>query len=238
MTPVEWLVASLFVLVGAIVQGSVGFGLGLVSAPVLALIDQRFVPVTPLLLATALTVVVAYREREHIAGRALTWAWIGRVPGTALGLVAVTVFSGDAAAVIFGMGLLAAVLMTGSGRRLDHTRPTLFGAGVLSGVMATAVSVGGPPIALVLIDLPPRRLRGTLSVFFGVGATASLILLALVGQVTRTALVATAALAPAMVVGLIIAAPVTARVPAPRLVSLALTVSAGSAIALVLRGLI
>lgn len=237
MTPLEWGIAALVVMVGAVVQGSVGFGLGLVSAPLLALLDQRLVPVTPLLLATVVTVVVASRERHHIAGRALGWAWVGRVPGTLVGLGAVTAFRGDGAALVFGLGLVVAVAMTASGRRVRHTRPTLFGAGMLSGVMATAVSVGGPPIALVLIDLPPRRLRGTLSVFFGVGATASLVLLAAVGEVGRPALVAAVALAPAMALGLVIAGPVTRRVAADQLVSVALTVSAASAVALVVRGL-
>lgn len=237
MTPVELAVAATIVLVGSLVQGSLGFGLGLVSAPVLALIDRDLVPVTPLLLATVLSLVVAFRERDAIAGRELTWAWVGRLPGTAVGVVTVAAVSGRAGTTVFGAGILLAVLMTASGRRLPGGSTTLFGAGVLSGLMATTVSVGGPPIALVLIDLPPRRLRATLSAFFGIGAVLSLAALAAIGEVGSEAVRAAVVLAVPMAVGLALAGPVTRRASSAQLTSAALTIAGASALILLGRGL-
>ncbi|MEO1065075.1 MAG: sulfite exporter TauE/SafE family protein [Actinomycetota bacterium] len=236
MTPAELAVAATVVLIGSLVQGSLGFGLGLVSAPVLALVDTDLVPVTPLLLATVLSFVVAFRERDAIAGRELTWAWVGRLPGTAIGVLAVASVSGRAATTLFGAGILLAVVMTASGRRLPGGDGTLFGAGVLSGVMATAVSVGGPPIALVLIDLPPRRLRATLSAFFGIGAVLSLAALLAVGAVQGEAVRAAAILAVPMAAGLALAGPVTRRATASQLTAAALTIAGCSALLLLARG--
>ncbi len=238
MSIAELVVAATVVLIGSLVQGSLGFGLGLVSAPVLALIDPDLVPVTPLLLATVLTFVMAIRDRDAIAARELTWAWIGRLPGTAIGVATVAAVSGSAASVVFGSGILLAVAMTASGRRLPDGPRTLFGAGMVSGAMATAVSVGGPPIALVLIDLPPRRLRATLSAFFAIGALLSLMSLAAIGEVGRESIVATALLGLPMAAGLALAAPVTRRATPGQIAVAALTIAGVSALALLARGVL
>ncbi len=238
MSGAELAIAATVVLIGALVQGSLGFGLGLVAAPVLALIDGDLVPVTPLLLATVLAVVMALRDRDMIAERELTWAWIGRLPGTAIGVITVAAVSGSAGSIVFGAGILLAVAMTASGKRLPAGRPTLFGAGCMSGLMATTVSVGGPPIALVLIDLPPRRLRATLSAFFAIGAVLSLASLAAIGEVRRDGLVASALLGVPMIVGLALAGPVTRRASPQRLTAAALTIAGVSALALIARGVL
>ena len=49
MTTFEWAVALIAVFVGACAQGSIGFGLGMLAAPVLAITDDDFIP-GPLLL--------------------------------------------------------------------------------------------------------------------------------------------------------------------------------------------
>ena len=51
MTWPDILIASATVFVGSTLQGSVGFGLGLLASPILILIDARFVP-APILLST------------------------------------------------------------------------------------------------------------------------------------------------------------------------------------------
>ena len=46
LQPVGLAIALLVVMLGAAVQGSIGFGLGLLAAPVLGIIDPDFLPVT------------------------------------------------------------------------------------------------------------------------------------------------------------------------------------------------
>ncbi len=233
----EAAVVAVAVLVGATVQGSVGFGLALVAAPVLALVDPDLVPATPLLLATGLVAVVAWRERSIIELGDLTWAWIGRVPGTLAGVVVVSVLTGAALELAFGLGVLAAVAMIASGRRVVAGRGALFAAGGVSGLMATSVSIGGPPMALVLLDLEPRRMRATMAAFFLGGSALSLAALAVAGRVHLDALGAAAWLTPAMLIGLAVADPLLARVSPAVLRRAALTVAAVSATVLVVRGL-
>ena len=44
MTPVEWLIAAAVLFVGAAIQGGLGFGMNLIAAPLLLLLDPRMVP--------------------------------------------------------------------------------------------------------------------------------------------------------------------------------------------------
>ena len=62
MSVFEFVVACVAVFVGSCVQGSLGFGLGLIAAPVLAFVDPDLVPGPVLMLALVLTVAVASRD--------------------------------------------------------------------------------------------------------------------------------------------------------------------------------
>ena len=74
--------ASATVLVGSILQGSVGFGMGLLASPILMLVDPRFVPAPILLSTMVLTALLTYRERHAIDLAGLRWALAGRIVGT------------------------------------------------------------------------------------------------------------------------------------------------------------
>ncbi|HEX6130577.1 MAG TPA: sulfite exporter TauE/SafE family protein, partial [Actinomycetota bacterium] len=74
MTGVEWAVASLVVGASAAVQGAVGFGLVLVAAPIVTMLDPRLVPGPMLVAALVITVVMAVRERAGLDVRAVGWA--------------------------------------------------------------------------------------------------------------------------------------------------------------------
>jgi uncharacterized membrane protein YfcA len=92
LSPVEIALASLIVFVGATLQGSIGFGMGLLVSPVLILIDERFVP-APILLSTfCLTTFLAWRERHAIDLNGLKWAVLGRIGGTGSPLNPLAVF--------------------------------------------------------------------------------------------------------------------------------------------------
>jgi uncharacterized protein len=167
---------------GACVQGGIGFGLGLVAAPVLALVDQRFVPGPLIAAGVLLTVGVLHRERQDLRLGVVRWAMVGRVAGSAAGAAAVAVIAADALGILFGALILLAVALSVAGRSVAPTWGTLLGAGVLSGFMGTTVSVGGPPLALVYQRQRGAELRATMAAFMVFGAIVSLAMLVLFGQ--------------------------------------------------------
>ena len=62
----EWLVATLITTAGATLQGAVGFGLGLLSVPLLILIEPDFIPGPLILAAFFLNILVSLRERQSV----------------------------------------------------------------------------------------------------------------------------------------------------------------------------
>ena len=193
------------------IQGSVGIGLAIVSAPVLILIDPRFIPGPLLCAALALTALMVYRDRQAVDLSGLQWALLGRLIGTAAGLMALTLISTDRLTLTFGLLVLLSVAISLSGIHMRPTRSTLIGAGSLSGFMGTTSSIGGPPMALIYQHAPGARIRGTLAGFFIVGVSISLVALAAIGRLGRTEFTLALILLPGIVTGFAISSR-TARV--------------------------
>ena len=204
MTWIDLSVAVLTMLIGATLQGSVGFGMGLLASPILILIDPRFVP-APILLATlVLTTFMTWRERHAVDTDGLRWAVVGRVLGTTAAATVLAVLPQDRMSIVFGSLVLLAVLMSVSGLRFRPARSVLMVAGALSGIMGTIASIGGPPMALVYQDSAGDRLRATMSGFFWVGTTMSLTALWVVGRFGLYEIGLTMILLPSMMVGYVI----------------------------------
>ena len=171
--------------VSAILQGAVGFGLGLIAIPFLIYLDLRFVPGPLLVAALTLHMLVLQRDRSGVDRSGLTMLLSGRVLGTIPAALLLASLPLDSMKI-----LLAAVVLAGASMGMLHsgghpTRAVLFGAGAASGFMATAAGLGGPPVALVYQRETGVRLRGTLAAYFIVGTVLSLIALAWAGRFGR-----------------------------------------------------
>jgi uncharacterized membrane protein YfcA len=225
--------AATAVLVGAVVQGSIGFGLNLIAAPVLALVDPSLVPGPAIVLAFVFTALLAGRERSDIDLHGVRWAFYGRLPGSAAGAVAVAALSTRALSLAVGVAVLVGVAITASGRHVRPTRPVLLGAGALSGLMGTASSIGGPPMAMALAGSTGPVMRGTLSAFFLLGTLLSVALLAAVGEFGGTDVVAAAVLLPPLLVGFAASRLVAPHVDGERLRVGVLVLSSAAALSVI-----
>ena len=176
------MIGLLAVLIGACLQGSLGFGVGLVAAPVLVLLDPELVPGPSLCLGVPLTFMVAWRERALLSVRRVGWAILARFPGSLVGSVAVVLLSAQALALLFAVAILAAVGLSLVGLSASPTRRNQILAGFTSGAMGTSTSVGGPPIALLYQRQDGPQLRASLAAFMLFSASMSLVVLAVVGE--------------------------------------------------------
>jgi len=207
LTDLAWPVVVLIGLVmmlGAYVQAVVGLGLGLLGAPVVALVEPSLVPVLTLWLALLISGLNLLGEHEHVDWRSTAWSLPARVPGTVLGAWLVAEFTEEQIGVaLAGMVLLAVAL---SVRTVDvPVNPaTLATAGFVAGTTGTATSVGGPPIALLYQHGDPKVARATMSVFFFAGVVLSLAGLGVSGSLTREPSWLALVLSPVVVVGYVV----------------------------------
>ena len=163
---------------GALVQGMVGFGLAIVSAPVLYLINPALVPGSIIVTLVMSGLLTTRRYARDLRLSDLKYAIVGRVPGSLLGAWLLTIVSARSMNLVLGGSVLVAVIVSMLPIRFEANRSSLFAAGVLSGVMGTASSIGGPPMALVMQNEGGDRIRANLSAFFVVSSCISLAVLA------------------------------------------------------------
>jgi uncharacterized membrane protein YfcA len=199
--------AGLAVALGALVQGSIGFGLALVAAPIVAIIDPRLVPVPMLLLATGHAMLMLRREYRHADWTGVGWALLGRLPGIVLGVLAVALLPPRWFAVVVAVTVLTCVVLSVVRWRPRPTVPALLVAGVVSGAGGTASSIGGPPVALLYQDAKGPRVRATLGAYFAAGSLLSLAGLLVGGQVSGDSLRAAALMVPFMIAGFALSGP-------------------------------
>lgn len=205
------LALGLAVGVGAFVQSSIGFGIAVVSAPFVVLVEPQLMPVSLMVCAVFLPVVQLITGPREVSWTPLGWSLVARIMATPLGVAIVAATSADAIALLVGVLILITVAVSMRSVDIRPTRGSMIAAGAISGVSGTAASIGGPFMALAMQHEPPHRLRATLAVFFIIGTSFSLVALAVAGQLTAEQLRAGITWWPFVVAGHVAAGPVRAR---------------------------
>jgi uncharacterized membrane protein YfcA len=217
------------VLVGATVQGTIGFGINMLSAPVVALVAPDAVPASVVLVALPLCILSFVRERDAVDRAAIPWLVAGTLPGTAMGLVIVAAADPDELTLVIGLVTLLAVALSLSSAGVVLTPTTAFVAGTLANVFGTAAGTSGGPVALLYQHQRGPAVRSTLGAFFTSSAGTSIIGYLLVGKLGVEQLEYASLLAPAMLLGLALSTGLRAHADARvlRPVMLALVAVAG-----------
>lgn len=230
-------IVFLALFVGAVVQGAIGLGLGLVAAPVVTLVDPELMPDFLLVLAFLLPFVTLAGERADIDWYGLRWSLPARAVGTAVGVWLVATLSNRMLSLAVAVMVLFAVAATVRAVVVPVNRGTLAAAGVVSGVAGTATSIGGPPMVLLYQHRPPREVRTTMAVYFLVGALLSLIGLELAGELVWDHVLLALLMVPALVAGSLVATRVRDAVDGRRFRAAVLMLCVASALALLARAL-
>jgi hypothetical protein len=207
LTDLAWPVVVLIGLVvtlGAYVQAVVGLGLGLLGAPIIALVEPSLVPVLTLWLALLISGLNLLGEHEHVDWRATAWSLPARVPGTVLGAWLVAAFTEEQIGVVLAVMVLLAVVLSVRTLAVPVNPVTLATAGFVAGTTGTATSIGGPPVALLYQRRDPQVARATMSVFFFVGVILSLGGLAVSGSLDREPSVLSLVMAPGVLLGYVV----------------------------------
>ena len=189
---------------GAVLQGSVGFGLGLVGVPLLVLIDPIFVPGPLLLGAFLLNLLIYIREHTAVDFRGVKWAIPGRLLGAILGALLLSLVPKDHLSLLFGTMVLLAVGITFAGLDFPPSSRNVLVAGTLSGFMGTSSAIGGAPMALVFQKQKGSQIRGTLSVIYAIGTVISMVSLLIIGRFGVQEVLAALVLFPGIVVGFVL----------------------------------
>lgn len=225
------------VLLGAFVQAVVGLGVGLVTAPLVAVLEPSLMPTLPLWFGLFVAGLSLAGERRHVDWHAIGWSLPARVPGTVVGVWLMVVFSPRELGIALAAMVLVAVGLSVRALDVPVNRGTLLAAGLASGIAGTATSIGGPPIALLFQHRRPAEVRSTLAVFFFVGVLLSLLGLGISGELPLASLVVAAVVLPFLVAGIWLGTRVRDRLPRERFRHAVLAVCAVAAVVLIVKSL-
>ncbi|WP_424530515.1 TSUP family transporter [Sphaerisporangium viridialbum] len=231
------LLGGLAVFVGAVVQGGVGFGLGLVAAPMITVLDPTVMPGAIQIVNLTLPLFTLATEWRRVDWRGLGFALLGRLPGSAIGAFIVVYVSTQVLGIFVGAMVLVAVAVTASAVAIPRNGATLTAAGFVSGITGTATGIGGPPMGIVYQHAAGPRIRATLAMYFFLSAAQSLAILAAVGKLPGRSAVAGLALIPFMVAGFAVSGPLRRFLDGGRVRAGILVVAAASAFVLITQSL-
>lgn len=235
------LLALLIVTCGIVLQTWFGIGFGLVAAPLLFLINPAYVPGPVLILGTSLSVLVVSRltlikNQGELSWRRVTPAIIARLPGAWLGALLLVSIPAWSLSLLFGVTLLLAVLLTWKVFRVQTSKTSLIFAGFFSGLIGTATSVGGPPMALVYQEQNRITIRNELAAFFMIGTPFSILALIQQGSIDANIAMLSLKMLPGVLIGFWLAHKVDGKIRPESAKPVLLAVSAVSAIFVIYKG--
>ena len=198
-------VAILVTFLAATIQGAVGLGFGMLSVPILTLLDPSLTPVPQLLVTIPLTVAMVYGERHAIEWRAVARMSVARVPGVGLGIVLISLADGRLLDLMIAVTVLGAVAVIQSGVTVHRNRTSEIVAGAVSGTTSTISSIGGPPLALLYRNDSGPTVRANLAAIYFTGIVTVLIARGSTGHVASTDFVVALWLVPAVMAGWLLA---------------------------------
>ena len=212
LSALDIILAIVVVALGTAIQSAIGFGLAMVAAPVLLLINRNFVPGPLIVAAFFLVIWMAYADRHAINFSHLKVALLGRLLGTPpaaflIGSVSVVTFD-----VLFGGLVLLAVLISLIHAKIRATPLNVFLATTASGFMSTLSSIGGPPLALLYQNARGPELRANLSALFTMGCMISLTALIVVGRFQWVDLTYSLILVLGVIPGVVCSGPLKRRI--------------------------
>jgi uncharacterized membrane protein YfcA len=238
VTPAELAIAMVLAAVGSVVQGSIGFGMAVVAAPILLLVNPVFVPGPMLLAAVFLVILMALRNRRDVIVGDVAVATVGRIIGTAPAALAIRALQPSVYELLFAILVITVVVLSMKGFNLRRTPPNVFIAAALSGFIGTMSSMGGPAMALVYQHETGPKIRGTLSAIFTIGTVISVLGLWWAGRFGAVELQLGLLLMPAVFVGFLLSRYTVGRLDKAHTRPAVLAISAIAALAILLRVLL
>jgi uncharacterized protein len=229
------LVAILSALLAGIVSGMTGFGLALISVPLLLFVYE---PRTVVVITAVLSVVInfavvwdSWRDADRrVVIALLPPAFVGVVAGAEL----LRVVDPDYIRLVVGIVVVFSALLLLRDIRLPgaQTRWGAVVAGSASGALSTSTGLAGPPIVLLLASrgFPKRVFRGSSALYFLVMSLLGLAVLLFRGLLEAGDVPLTLALVPAAFLGKFIGTALLKKVSekAFRVVSLGLVILTGA----------
>lgn len=163
---VYWFICAAALLIGCTLQAAIGFGMALISAPIIVMIKPEWVPYIMAVMALTVSLNTVRDQYADIQWKNMISPMLARIPGTILGTWLLVVMSLQHLQIAVALMVMLSVFITMRLKPFPATSTNLGIAGFISGITGTTTSIGGPPMALVMQHSTGATARANLSLFF------------------------------------------------------------------------
>ncbi len=229
------LVALLAALLAGVVTGLTGFGLALISTPILLFVyEPKTVVVLTAIFSIFINTAVVWDSWHESRKRLALTLLVPSLIGVVVGVEVLRVIDPDYVRLGVGMIVVFSALLLVKDVRLPgaDTRWGTLVAGSASGMLSTSTGLAGPPVVLLLASrgLPKHEFRGTSALYFLPMSVAGIAVLAFRGLVDASEVPLGLLLVPAAIVGKALGTALLRRVSegAFRAVTLGLVILTGT----------
>ncbi|WP_419922144.1 TSUP family transporter [Candidatus Poriferisodalis sp.] len=238
MSVLEYLLAALFVAVGAGTQACIGIGMGLIAGPVLLVIEPTAVPGPMLMIAGGVNLRNAIADRASLNAPALRRQLLAAPLGLVGGLALLAALSDRALTIAVSLFVLLAVAVQAIGTRPLDGRLAEYAAGAGTAFSSSVAAVPGPVYAVFASHWQPAALRATLATYMLVVGTVIISAQAVMGDFGLKQLWLALSLLPAVALGLPFGRWLRPRLAGLRFRMIVLGVAATSATVVLIRQLV
>jgi uncharacterized membrane protein YfcA len=226
------------VFLGTVVQRLSGQAYGLIAAPILALAAPQYLPAALLFLGVFVGLTSAALETKHLSRHELLPGMTGRALGAVFGaIIAGWALEAELIRLAVAGVVFLGIALSLVGLRITIRPASLFTAGTIAGIMGTLTGIGAPPMALLYQHEETRRAAAMQNAFFFWGMSVSILTLTVAGLVGWRHILFAAFLAPAAILGLLVAQRLTGHFAKRRIRPFALVLAGSAATVLLLRSL-
>ena len=186
---------------GAMLQGVIGFGMVILSFPVVVSIEPELLPQSALIGGIPMVGYMVWKHWGMAQWDEVGWFTAGRPFGFAGAVGLLALLDTRSLTLAAGCVVLVGIALSLWAPQVPRRPSTLAGAGFVSALFGTSVAIGGPPLGLLYQREAGPQLRSTVSAIVLLGNPISLVVLAASGNVSTTDLLTGAALAPFILAG-------------------------------------
>jgi uncharacterized membrane protein YfcA len=194
--------------IAAFVQSISGFGLALLSVPLMSLFaDVRLSVVVVNLIGLLTTSAQAWKEKEHADASLAVRVTIAAIAGMPLGLLAFIYLSETYLKVGLGIVVLFVTLLLMRGFTLQSaSRSADWLLGGASGALSTSVGTNGPPLVFLFQarQMPQEIFRATISRVFIFSNVVTVTIFAAAGKITQQSILAAVVSLPVLVIAIML----------------------------------
>lgn len=162
----DYILVYLVLIIGSCLQSVIGFGLGLIGAPLIFLIMPELVPGPMILNALLLTTLLAVKHQYDIDLKQTGFSILGGTAGVLVAGSVLLYIDAHQYQMLLGVSIITAVVLSLVGVRPRISIISNLVAAIISGFMGTTTSAGGAPMGLLYQAEDKDKIKANLSVFF------------------------------------------------------------------------